>query len=115
MKSAFLAIPLVVTFSAPAVAQSNNIDDIDLRALDTDGDGAVSSAEFAAFAEFAFDAIDKNSDGSLSPDEVDDHVVGDAFRLLDDDGSGSVSAAEFSSQLEDDFREADEDGDGKLD
>jgi len=36
---------------------------------DTDGDGAVSKAEFLAVAEQRFASMDKNGDGKLTPDE----------------------------------------------
>jgi Ca2+-binding EF-hand superfamily protein len=58
--------------------------------------------------------MDKDGDGALSADEVDDHVIGDAFDILDDDKDGSVSSGEFTSQMNDDFDAADQDGDGML-
>ena len=81
----------------------------------TDPQTPVSKAEYDAFAGFAFETMDKDGSGELSPDEVDDFVVGDAFKMLDDDGNGSVSMSEFTAEMDGDFASADEDGDGALD
>ena len=43
-----------------------------LRIVDTDSDGQISNAENAAYAKSAFVRADKNSDGSLNEDEVED-------------------------------------------
>tara|TARA_R110002072_G_scaffold72335_1_gene172908 strand:+ start:330 stop:905 length:576 start_codon:yes stop_codon:yes gene_type:complete len=43
----------------------------DLRALDTDEDGRVSRAEFMAREMPHFDRLDANSDGAVTPDELD--------------------------------------------
>ncbi len=115
MKLRFLAIPIFVACAGSALAQSNQLGPADLTALDTDGDGTVSKAEYDAFAGFAFETMDKDGSGELSPDEVDDFVVGDAFKMLDDDGNGSVSMSEFTAEMDGDFASADEDGDGALD
>ena len=105
---------LFASLATGSLAQQSGLNESHLNALDKDGDGAISKSEFAEFADFSFKEMDDNGDGSLSPDEVDDHVVGDAFKMLDDDGDGSVSAKEFSDQMNDDFATADKDGDGLL-
>lgn len=115
MKNILLAVTFVSGLPNPIMAQQVTIYQADLTALDKDGDGAVSQSEYKAFSDFAFDKIDRNSDGVLSADEVDDHVVGDAFRMLDEDGNGTVTAEEFSAQMNEDFSSADKDGDGVLD
>ncbi|MEM1350844.1 MAG: EF-hand domain-containing protein [Pseudomonadota bacterium] len=114
MNIRIIAISALAAVAMPAIAQNVALDDSHLNMLDKDGDGAVSKAEFDEFANFAFEAIDDNGDGTLSPDEVDDHVTGDAFGMLDDDEDGSVSASEFASQMDEDFESADRDGDGVL-
>jgi len=43
-----------------------------MKAADTDGDGNISKAEFAAIGEKHFARMDKNGDGVLSPDERPD-------------------------------------------
>lgn len=106
-----LCFSLVAT--AP-LAQQAGLNESHLNALDKDGDGAISKEEFSTFSDFAFEKMDDNGDGSLSPDEVDDHVIGDAFDMLDDDGNGVVSEQEFMDQMNDDFTTSDKDGDGIL-
>ena len=114
MKNQFLLLASILAVAAPAYAEGLAIDEGDLIALDADGDGAVSKAEYDTFVGFAFEQIDKDGSGALSADEVDDHVVGDAFKMLDDDGDGLVSAREFTAQMNEDFAAADQDGDGSL-
>lgn len=114
MTSRLTTALLFASFATASLAQQSGLNESHLNALDKDGDGAISDSEFAEFADFAFKEMDDNGDGSLSPDEVDDHVIGDAFDILDDDGNGSVSATEFSDQMNDDFVTADKDGDGIL-
>jgi hypothetical protein len=113
MKQTIFTVPLLIALGLPAMAQQT-FDAIVLGNLDKNGDEIVSKAEFDAFADFAFEAIDTDGDGALSPDEVDDHLAGDAFKMLDDDGDGRVSQSEFKSELNEDFSDADKDGDGQL-
>ncbi len=42
-----------------------------LQKVDTDGDGAISKAEFLAEAEAKFDRMDANGDGKITPEERD--------------------------------------------
>jgi Ca2+-binding EF-hand superfamily protein len=114
MKLKYLAVPALVAFALPALAQQPALNESHLKALDSNGNGAISKSEFDAFSDFAFEKMDKDGNNMLSPDEVDDYVIGDAFDMLDDDGDGAVSAGEFASQMEEDFNTADKDGDGIL-
>lgn len=41
-----------------------------LERMDTDGDGRVSLAEYQAWMRYAFDQMDRNGDGVLTPDEL---------------------------------------------
>ncbi len=40
-----------------------------IQQMDTDGDGAISKAEFLAHAEEKFDRMDANGDGKITPEE----------------------------------------------
>lgn len=40
-----------------------------IQEMDTDGDGAISKAEFLAQAEAKFDRMDANGDGKITPEE----------------------------------------------
>jgi Ca2+-binding EF-hand superfamily protein len=44
-----------------------------LQRMDTDGDGKISAAEFAAAGDQMFSKLDKNGDGKLAQDEVPQH------------------------------------------
>ncbi len=114
MKLIYLAVPLMASLAVPVAAQQNPLDESHLNALDKNGDGAISKEEFNTFADFAFQKMDTNNDSVIAPDELDDHLVGDAFDILDDDGNGSVSEDEFMLQMNEDFADADKDGDGVL-
>lgn len=104
-----------LTLTAPALAEGAAIDGGELIALDANGDGAVAKSEYDTFLGFAFEQIDKDGSGTLSADEIDDHVPGDAFKIQNDDGDGSLSASEFTAQMDEDFSTASKDGDGSLD
>lgn len=41
-----------------------------LERMDADGDGRVSLAEYQAWMRYAFDQMDRNGDGVLTPDEL---------------------------------------------
>lgn len=114
MKLTYLILPVFVAAGFPAIAEQIPLNQGHLEALDKNGDGAVSKAEYDSFADFAFEEMDRNKDSVLSPDEVDDHLIGDAFDMLDNDANGSVSEDEFLLQMNEDFATSDQDGDGVL-
>ncbi len=72
-----------------------------LAALDADHDGEISSAEILNSAA-ALKTLDKNGDGSLTPDEViPDRVANQAnliFSRLDANHDGKISLAELASE-----------------
>ncbi|MFZ3281793.1 XopAW family type III secretion system calcium-binding effector [Pseudomonas sp.] len=100
-------------------APTTELADALISALDTDGDGAISSDELSSGLTSAgstadsnelFSALDKNKDGTVSQDELTasltpppppPHINSDElFSQLDADGDGSVTATELSSALQ---------------
>ncbi len=101
---------LAQTTGAPAGAGGITMDQFVARqtarimAADTDGDGRVSRAEFAALAsmragkaardpERLFDAMDSNHDGYLDKDEIRS-VLEKRFRRMDLNGDGILTPEE---------------------
>lgn len=114
MKTSALLAAFCCVAATSGSAQSIAMDPSHLASMDTDGDGAVSSDEFFAFATFAFNKMDTNNDTTLSADEIDGYLVSDSFAQLDADGNGAVTVDEFAQQMSNDFNAADQDGDGML-
>jgi Ca2+-binding EF-hand superfamily protein len=108
-----------------------------LRAIDADGNGVLTRAEFRAHREQAregrrserFEAIDTDRDGQITQAELNAHQHamvdrhgGQRFATLDADGNGAVSREEFAAaperlkQARKDarFARADRDGDGAI-
>lgn len=100
-------------------APDTDLADALISALDTDGDGAISSDELSSGLTSAgstadsneiFSALDKNKDGTVSQDELTasltpppppPHINSDElFSQLDADGDGSVTATELSSAVQ---------------
>jgi len=74
-----------------------------LERMDTDGDGRVSLAEYQAWMRYAFDQMDRNGDGVLTPDELPG-------------GKGRpVTLAEHMAKLAATFNRQDTNRDGYLD
>jgi len=100
-------------------APNTDLADALISALDTDGDGAISSDELnngltsagsSADGNQIFSALDKNKDGTVSQDELtaslppppppQQAASDELFSQLDADGDGSISATELSSALQ---------------
>lgn len=95
-------------------APNTGLADALISALDTDGDGAISSDELSngltsADSTEIFSALDKNEDGTVSQDELAASLAPpppqqvsseELFSQLDADSDGSVSATELSSALQ---------------
>lgn len=106
-----------VLAGAPAFAQPSP---------DSDGDGKVSKAEWAATGrpEQAFTAADTNKDGFVDKAEMQvvranadpDDVVAGAMAKMDTDRSGGISKAEWTAAGRRDrgFGFADANGDGQV-
>jgi hypothetical protein len=57
-------------FSAEQAARFRDMNAGMFKRLDSDGDGKLSLAEFAASSERMFDRLDKNHDGVITPEEM---------------------------------------------
>jgi hypothetical protein len=80
-----------------------------LSRMDTDRDGKVSVVEYQDWLSYAFDGMDRNGDGVLSPDEQpggrgatitrDTHRarLAERFRRQDTDRSGFLDAKELAA------------------
>ncbi len=80
-----------------------------LARMDSDGDGRVSLAEYQQWMSYAFDGMDRNHDGVLSPDELpggrgkpvtrEAHLaqLAQRFKRQDADGDGFLSARELAA------------------
>jgi Ca2+-binding EF-hand superfamily protein len=90
-----------------------------LAALDTDHDGEISAQEISS-SSHSLRAVDSNGDGALTPDEViPDRATTQAaaiFRQLDTDRNGRISSAESerseAAPMREILRNADRDRDG---
>ena len=102
-------------------APNTDLADALISALDTDGDGAISSDELSngltsagssADSSQVFSALDKNQDGTVSKDELAASLTtqppqppqqpssDELFSSLDADSDGNVSASELTSALQ---------------
>ena len=76
MKKLFLTLAAFALVSSPALAGDHEHGDHDgkkhsyMEKVDTDGDGAISKAEFLASKEARFDKMDADSDGLITKDEM---------------------------------------------
>jgi hypothetical protein len=102
MAAALLSLPIA------AVAQVLSAGDY-LARMDADGDGRVALAEYQDWLSYAFDAMDRNRDGRLGPDELpggrgaaisrSEHRarLATAFARQDDNRDGFLSAKELAA------------------
>lgn len=127
MKRNKMIVAMGAMLLMPALASAN---DDKMKKMDTDGDGAVSSAEHAAGAQQMFTAMDANKDGSVSAAEMDAHWAAkggkdgkadrqkmssaEKIKQIDTDGNGSISAAEHTAGSQKMFARMDANSDGKL-
>ena len=80
-----------------------------LARMDADGDGRVSLAEYQDWLSYAFDAMDRNRDATLTPDELPGgrgkpvtrtqhrNRLAATFKRQDGNGDGFLSAKELAA------------------
>lgn len=115
-----------VASSVPAATANPDLAkrDMSFAATDTNGDGLVASAEYAASSARIFKAMDTNADGNLTVAELDDARV--AMRIsggpsseklierADNDGDRKLTLAEFIADVNRRFALIDLDKSGSL-
>ena len=89
--------------------------------LDTDGDGAVSRAEFLAPHDARVQAMDADGDGQVTEQEMIDFAmarvqarIAERFADLDSDGDGVLTAEEIAARPNERFARMDQDDDERL-
>ena len=104
----FAALAALLCIAAPSLAQVRASTEY-LARMDTDHDGRVSLVEYQDWLSYAFDAMDRDHDGTLAPGEQpggrgkaitrDQHRarLADAFRRQDANRDGSLSATELAA------------------
>jgi EF hand len=85
-----------------------------LAILDTSGDGAVDAAEFEAFGDKVFTALDANGDGYVTRAEAGAVLTDEQFAAANTNGDDGLGKEEFEAATLADFAAADQDGDGVL-
>ena len=80
-----------------------------IKALDTDGDGVISRAEYDASGERAYAHYLKSADAAETPASRAGMLA-----MYDADGDGTVSRAEFDRARTEAFARTDRNGDGRL-
>lgn len=95
-------------WSAPAAAQLHASRDY-LQRMDSSGDGRVSLAEYQAWMGYAFERMDRNRDGLLTPAELPGgrgppvslaahrEALAAAFRRQDRNHDGALDARELAA------------------
>lgn len=93
---------LAASFAGTAHAQETLAD---LKAVDTDGNGAISAAEARVAAERRYQSLDANHDGIVTQAEFVDSRL-QMLAMTDADGDGEVSRAEIRDRVLDSLRKA---------
>jgi len=99
---------LLAMLALPAAAQVTQTGEY-LARMDIDGDGRVSLAEYQRWMSYAFDGMDRDGDGALSPAEQpggkgrrltrEQHLarLADRFARQDANGDGVLDARELAA------------------
>lgn len=107
-----LTIPLLaLPLAQPAAAQAQPQREIRFQAMDGNGDGVITRAEWRG-SDRSFRVHDWNDDGRLAGDEV--RIGGARRRAAGDDDFDAARARDFNDWTEEGFRSHDHDGDGRI-
>lgn len=95
-------------------AAGGEISQDQLTKLDMNKDGAVGREEYDQAMSAAFKNLDKNSDNTLTAEEVGTILTPEQFAAVDANKDGKISHDEMTSQVGNDFAAADTNKDGQL-
>jgi len=93
----FLAVALAAGIVAPVFAQDGFAPN-GIKAIDTDGDGAISRTEATATLHQQFARLDRNHDGAISEDELVAARM-EQFTQADADSDGKLTRAELRKRF----------------
>ena len=122
-----LSAGLVLTSTAFAADARSDAVAAKIKAMDTNGDGMVSTVEYAAHAKSEFDAMDTDHTGLVTAAKMDiarkTTLKGTAggqlasatiIKSMDTNGDGMLSAEEYATAAERAFNAMDTNHDGQL-
>lgn len=95
-----VAAVLLAVMALPAAAQppAGGFAAARLKAVDTDGDGAISRDEASAALRAEFQRLDRNHDGTLSENEFVASRL-ERFSAVDADGDGKLTRVELRQHV----------------
>lgn len=122
MKKLRICMVTLAFCGASSLAFANEDHGDMMKAMDSNGDGAISADEHAAGAKAMFDGMDANKDGMVTAEEMDQaHPQGDRkmsaadkIKTIDTNGDGQLSAAEHTAGSAAMFQKMDSDHNGSL-
>ena len=85
-----------------------------LKAVDKDSDGTVTLDEVTAYASARFDALEKDKDGTLDEKELKGRLGASGFKSANTDADKTLDKTEFLGYVEKLFKQAN-DNDATLD
>ncbi|WP_171131937.1 MULTISPECIES: EF-hand domain-containing protein [unclassified Ruegeria] len=115
MKYATAILVFLGLASAGAAETTAELNEAELKAIDTNNDGFLSKDEFDAFSDYAFQEMDDDKNGTLGQAEATKFLDIKQFQKVDRNNDSVISREEYNNQMNADFQAADQDGNGRLD